>query len=286
MACKPINLPTTGNMLKKLIKQLVALLTLSSILLPQFTLAANTHTTSLVTGSNQGFTVADSADFGWGSNSTIQFWVKLASLPTNNGDPQMTFLAQSTADNRWGTIGYYQDAGVLKFAWHSYNHCSDTGLTETNARITYTLSTGVWYHLAYVKTSTTWEMFVDKVSVGTATIDNSGDCGAQWNVGFAQNQLNGLDGQMDDFRIYPTVARTAAQISADYNCELADYTNLTVYYQFNNAATEVAGVGSATDDLTAVNTPTYQTASLPFTAACGGGGAAAAPTHPLIWNLF
>lgn len=271
-------------MLNKIIKKLITLLTLSSILLPQFTLAVNSHTTDLELTSSQGFTLADSADFGWGTNSTISWWVNFESIP-GEGVFQ-TFLAQSIANQRWGQLQFMLEGGVEKFVWHSYNHCSDTGLAETNARINYDVTVGTWYHVAYVQTGTTWELFINGVSQGTTTIDDSENCSADWWLGFDQGTNQEFDGKLDDFRIYPTTALTATQILADYNCELTDYTNLTVYYQFNNSANEVVGVGASTDNLTAVNTPTYQTADLPFTAACAAAGGVAAPIHPFIWNLF
>ena len=273
----------TGDKMKNLIKKLVTLLTLSSILLPQLTLAANTHYTVLVRASSQYFTAADSADVSITGNQTYMMWLY------NEADlgvdvERFIWDGFATDGNKDTRISYMRNGtGAPEFRLRTSSDCS--AITETV--ITKTLTAQTWTHIAIVITSGTWELFVNGVSQGTNTasagICNGGE--GLW-IGARSDGANSWNGQIDDFRIY-NVAKTGAQILADYDTEICDFTNLKAYWKFNNDANEVVGVGANTDNLTAVNSPTYQSASLPFTDACaGGGGTTVTPTHPFIWTMF
>ena len=272
--------------MKNLIKKLVTLLTLLSILLPQFVLAANTHSGVPSRTGPKYWTAADSADLSFTTTWTIQYWTKLSSTPPADGDEYHIFHNSSAASYafRW----FYQNtAGTLKYEMDTFT--SDCGAAGPNQQTTvnYTMSTGVWTHIAAVKTGTTWELFVNGVSQGTGVaVATICDGSAIRGIGATNGGGSGYDGLIDDLRIYNGTARTGAQILADYNCELTDFTGLNAYWKFNNDADEVGGVGANVDNLTAVNSPTYQSASLPFTASCGGGGGTVTPTHPFFWNMF
>lgn len=268
------------NLIKKIITGLVVLTWLS---LPYSVYAINTYSTNLVRSSTQYYTAADSVDFTFGTNATTEFWARFATTPADGIEEY--FLAQSAVGGYSYNMYYTNEGGTLKFIWHTLDG-SCIALSETYGKISYTVSTNTWYHVAYVKSGSTFELFINGVSQGTSTIDNP-MCDSSVTVYVMSKQSaagSTFDGDIDDFRIY-NVAKTGAQILTDYNCEITDFTNLKVYYKFNNDANEVAGVGAATDNLTAVNTPTFTT-TVPFAGPCGGAGGTTATTHPLWWNMF
>ncbi len=273
----------TGNMLKNLIKKLATLLTLGSILLPQFVLAANTHSGSPSRTGPKYWTAADSTDLSFTTTWTIEYWTKMNSTPASNGDEYHIFHNSSAGSFafRWF---YANVLGTLKYEMDTFDSVCNGG-TAQQTRVSYTMSTGTWTHVAAVKSGVTWELFIDGVSKGTGlALAVICDGSAVRGIGATNGGSNGYDGLIDDLRIYNGTALTASQILADYNCELTDFTNLNAYWKFNNSPNEVAGVGAATDNLTEVNSPTYST-DVPFTDPCGGGGATA-PVQPPFWNMF
>lgn len=273
-----VSMVMIGKKMKNLIKKFLTLLTLSSILLPQFSLAANTYTVDLERGSSQYFTAADSADLSQTGSQTWQFWINFESEPTD-GQEFHIFNHQAAGQQAFRLL-YQNNAADLEFTGFISSDC--TNVTEFHNNFDPTVDT--WYHVAFVySTAGTLEFFLNGVSQNsTAGLPTSMcDSTQTFYIGARNDGSNTFDGKIDDLRIY-SIARTGTQILADDDCELSTYTSLVGYWQFNNAATEVAGVGANTNNLTEVNTPTYQSASLPFTGDCGGG----VLPHPLWWTPF
>lgn len=147
-------------------------------------------------------TVSDHDDFEFGSDDfTLDLWVKLASTGGQ------TFLAKmdfGDDDKSWNfDMG---DASTIRFI------TSLDGDAVTKAEWTYSLSVGVWTHLAVTRTGATAELFVDGVSQGTGTVDSGSLYSSNQEVSVGCRFESGtprdlFDGQMDEVRITKGLVR-------------------------------------------------------------------------------
>lgn len=145
-------------------------------------------------GSSDGVGVLDSADWDFGTaDFTIDFWVRFNSVGT------AIFISRGQA------VG----AGDYELY---YNH-GDTTLRYSNSNSvikseTWAPTTGTWYHIALVKTSGNFKMFVNGTALGSNTA-NATDIQGSNDVYFGTDLAggSGLNGWMDEIRISKGIAR-------------------------------------------------------------------------------
>jgi hypothetical protein len=257
------------------------------LLITNLASAANTYSAHLAKASAQYYTITDAAQTGLdiAGDFTFELWVKFDSLP---GDP----------DKDYGFIRKYYTSGNRSYYFslreHNYTYAlfgvlsSDGAGTLSVPTVSWTPTTATWYHLAmvYDHTAATVKYYVNDTQQGATqtgqvtSIYNStqafyigyGDIasGAQYNDYF--------DGSIDDVRIW-TVAKTQAQLAASASTELVgNESGLVAYWKFNNAATDST---SNSNNLTAVNTPTYTT-DVPFS----GITSSCTPPATGNWNVL
>jgi hypothetical protein len=108
--------------------------------------------------------------------------------------------------------GVWNDAGTVKIAFFYTTNGSSTS-TISAAQ---TFSTGVWYHVAYVRNGSSFRLFVDGTEkTAGATISGTLFNGtAPFNVGRTADGSNFLNGYIDDLRITKGVARYTANFTA------------------------------------------------------------------------
>lgn len=161
---------------------------------------------SILFNGDNWLSFGSSEDFSVGTGDfTIECFVKFLAL--NNNNP----ICNPTVDNG-------ADSG--KWYWNYSNGSLMLGRHNTGdiASVSWSPSTGVWYHIAVVRASGTIKMYVDGIeqSVTNNSIFN--------NVSFNQNGFNigrvasmsPLNGQVDEFRFTKGVARTISLPSSPY----------------------------------------------------------------------
>ena len=106
-------------------------------------------------GTGDYLSLANHADFNFGTgNFTIDCWANFNSLPG-----LQNFFACSTAT---GAVQFYWDGTDSKLKIYGQT-------SEVLASSVLSLSTGTWYHIAYVRSGNVWYVFVDGVNKGSVT---------------------------------------------------------------------------------------------------------------------
>ena len=223
-------------------------------------MALNTHSLDIEQGSAQYATITDAAQTGLDitGDLTIEYWIKPEST-TNNANVV-------NKCNASGNAGY-----VIQFAISGKTYVqidqSTNGTDLSTATTTATISTGAWTHVAMVYTASTGAILVyfngvsqafDNSTTNATAINNNVE---DFRVGANIDPTPGnkYDGLVDEVRIWNS-ARTAQQISDNYQKQIGTDSNLKAYYRFNNAYTDFSGNGNT---LTASGSPVFST-DVPF----------------------
>ena len=155
-----------------------------------------------VAANKEYLSIPNSTDFNFGSNDfTIDFWVKFDSLPTNG---VMGILSQFVDSNNYMYFGLYGSSGTSYWFWQT---CVG-GTTTSNGVLATTVSTGVWYHIAYVRDGANLLVFQNGSLLGTITTISGSmpSLSAPLSIGVAW-ALPNFDGWLKEFRISNGVAR-------------------------------------------------------------------------------
>lgn len=132
------------------------------------------------------------------TNWTITLWVKQVAFspaiayPIGTGGNSGVFTEYNAGSDAWG---YYDGSGAVDLAGQD-------------------LGTGVWYFLAVTRSGTSYELFVDNVSDGTATMDGA-DISAI-TIGTRGGTTLPYKGLIDDVRVFDSVLSSATR-AALYN---------------------------------------------------------------------
>ncbi|KGL63374.1 LamG-like jellyroll fold domain-containing protein [Polaribacter sp. Hel1_85] len=190
-------------------------------------------------GTNDQVTIAYNSEFDF-TTGTIETWVR----PQSSANNQCFAAVRNGlgAATRWSlhinntnnTIGIYNGAGFYT--------------------ISTTINSDEWYHLAFVITSTTTEVFKNGVSVGTiaAGFNTTSNPSIPLIIGSTSDSEFFL-GDIDGVRVWKD-ARTASEISSNKDNELVGTeTDLVAYYKFNQ--------GTHNADNTSVTTLTDATSN-------------------------
>ena len=266
---------------------LTILILILSFVYTTLPVSAALNTTSVDFGNDATeyrFTITDTADTSITSSLTIEAWINLTAtagfgriLDKENG---------TTGLNGYGAMWNGNDTGI--------NLRIVDGTASCEPLISWSPSTGVWYHWAMVfdDTANILQMFINGTQQGTdqACTRSPGDGNDAVIIGNANGSNQDFNGLMDDVRLWNT-ARTATQISDNRSIQLVgNETGLVGYWMLNNGAgncggTQLEDKGETTDpagadvnDLVGTNTPQCST-DVPFTNA--GAAAAVVPKRRL-----
>jgi len=147
----------------------------------------------------QNIQVASSADFNMGSgagNFTIEFWVNFNSLP---GGSNFHWILQG--NNQGGIFLFGASPNIY------WRNAADQDLaTNVNAGIT----TGVWYHFAFVRSSSTYSIYKDGALLTSGTGTPSASANQQLFIGTTNSYNGGLDGYISNFRFTRSAVYTSA----------------------------------------------------------------------------
>jgi hypothetical protein len=161
--------------------------------------------------------------------------------------------------------------------------------TVKSCTITQNLDAGTWVHVAFVvdqaaAAGSRCIAYVNGSEVSSTDNFAGGNLDEPTNVFTIGNDTSltagrYYDGKIDDFRIWSDV-RTPTEISDNYNCGLAgDEAGLLAYWKLENNDTDSGPNGY---DLTEVNGPTFQSATVPFTDDCAGSAAFTATSTSIV----
>ena len=162
-------------------------------------------------GSTDYLTIPDSDDWNYGSGDfTIETWVRFSSLASNQAIVDQYTDAGTTVP-AWQLV-YITGVGMY-FAYHN----GTSELITLNSG-TSGWATNTWYHVAVVRSGTTWTMYRDGTSVAQVTGNSTtmpDIVGALWigNRNYGGNSAP-LNGYLDDLRITKGVARYTAAFTA------------------------------------------------------------------------
>lgn len=202
----------------------------------------------LLDGTGDYVSAADSADWNFGSGAfTIDCWVRYNSVTSSN------FYSQYVDSNN--RVAFRKTATALQFFIIS------SGSTLANYTVNWTPSTGVWYHLALVRSGTSLYMFIDGVSqtltVNTAISTNSvPDLAAQIEMGSSAGGVSDLNGWIDELRIVKGSAKWTAGFTPPAS-EYVSVSNATVVSTAWTLASAPAEVLVAADETLNSGTITY-----------------------------
>ena len=155
-------------------------------------------------GDNLNIPVNENTNFGSG-NFTIEGWLYL-----NTTGIYQVFFSRTLASSSGygGTWIRVTDTNVLQAAFSSGTSAHDIVITCSTA-----LSASTWYHVAYVRNGSTFTIYLNGTSNGTATTSatmssagNAATVGVQFNSSSAFGYLNGY---IDDLRITKYARYTA-----------------------------------------------------------------------------
>ena len=134
-----------------------------------------------------------------GSSYTIEYWI-YANAFTQGGNSESVVIGNmgpTTSGTYWsfGPIS----SGVVKFYY--YNGSIQSFSTSA------ALSTGRWYHLAFVNNNGALTIYIDGASAATATISGTPQTGSDLPLTIGSSNNASFNGYLDDVRITKGVAR-------------------------------------------------------------------------------
>jgi len=146
------------------------------------------------------------------NDMAISWWVMLKRDPADAGH-DFVFAAKANASAPFYSYQCnYTTADSLDCVW------ANSGGSTYNTHSSATLSTGVWYHLVYVKSGSAGQIYVNGVDTTASSDTHSGtifDSSGSFNVGAFSSGQKWVGGIMDDVRIYNR-ALTQAEITQLY----------------------------------------------------------------------
>ncbi len=163
---------------------------------------------ALFDGSGDTISVADSDDWSFGTGDfTVDFWIRFNTSP---GDGVYMLVQEISGAN---TINFgLRNSGVFRPLY-----VVSGGVVIADYSLVWAPSTATWYHLAFVRNSTSFLFFIDGVSqtltVNTAIASGSmPDLAAILSIGgVGGNTL--FNGWIDEFRISKGIARWTANFT-------------------------------------------------------------------------
>lgn len=184
------------------------------------TVAKKFGSSSLETGTLKYVTVADHADWTFGSGAfTIDFWVYLKTTSASAG----FFQHYEDANNQYRCL-WNHSTEMLYFT------VEDGGVTEVTLSYNWQPSIETWYHIAVIRgwdgNANDWAICVDGIAVDTDTVNYTiSDFVGSFNIGVS---LYYTIGYIDEFRVSNTARWTANFALPEYQYPYADESG-TVY---------------------------------------------------------
>ena len=139
------------------------------------------------------------------NNFSISLWVKITEFPSTTTPRQICTLGGDSATP--SPTNYFYVTTTQDDIINAGNHASGI--------VTDTLSTGVWYHIVYMSSTSSSELYINGVSQGTGSGQSeysSGYCA----IGNLRSQDDCVNGIIDEVGIWSR-ALTASEVEELYN---------------------------------------------------------------------
>jgi len=182
----------------------------------------------LFDGSGDGLSIADSADFDFGTGAfTVDMWVRFNSLV---GDYRL--IGRDT-DDKFKLGGHNTAGNIYVYINASFHNLSGV----------WSPSAGTWYHVACTRDSGgNVRVFVDGVQKGS-TFSDSGSCDSTQSMKIAinNNGASGIDAWIDEIRVAKGVAVWTAGFtppSSEYEGASGDATVVSTAFSESSAPAE------------------------------------------------
>lgn len=251
----------------------------------------NTKSIKFDSGSTEYATIADGDQTGLdpsGAEMTISLWVNITTAPSNNGDPQVLASKFDASSNGFFFLYKREDPGA---AYLLQLQAFDGG---SHTRAIYTghdLGTSTWVHLVGVwdldsgPVINVWEDGVeDTGGTDLTAATDFGDAAGDYDIAYSTYFSAWPSPIAIDEYIVWDRALTDTEVGYVYNrngtyCDLISTdANLQAYWRFEDTPDDET---ANNNDLTLVNTPTYQ-AGVPFASDDCGAAEAAASRRVII----
>ena len=197
---------------------------------------------------------------GLGDNGdrTRSMWIKVGELPSSGSD-FFFYIGNQGANNDYETLRVNSSGNIQLQERNNAGGSGDLILTSS-----ITLNVGQWYHIAYVFSGTSRELYINNSTTNGATgtksggtVDNSSFAG---NLGQFRNITPSYDGDIDQVRIFSS-ALTSDQVedlyeetacvydctTDDVNYPFSDGTNVEAYYKLDNSSEDYVGGNDGSD---------------------------------------
>lgn len=171
----------------------------------------NGKAVTLASASSQKITIPSASVFNGRTVFTLECWVKFTSLPAAGGGGFAWLVAK---DHSWN-FAFWNDAGPTPKLYCNPSHFGSGGGART---VSWSPSTGTWYHLVVTCDGTDTKFYVNGVQQGATQTLSVGtpDAGTSSDVEIGAINSGGyLDATVDEVAIFPT-ALSATRIAAHY----------------------------------------------------------------------
>lgn len=163
----------------------------------------------LFDGNGDYITFPDSADWYMSTGVfTLEFFVKFNTVPSSGGS--MFLMTQYVDDNNRWMLYYIESSGSRYWTLRCVSSSSEVFTSGTLWSFTHT--TGVWYHMAFVRVAASGAIrcYKDGAQLGTdlSTTGSVPDLAAAFGIGWRGTTTNYFDGRIDEYRVSKGVARS------------------------------------------------------------------------------
>lgn len=151
---------------------------------------------------NKSLSRTDTLGIAGVDSMTISMWVKFTTIPTSGNVIGLFSIFPTSGIHT--VINYDNTSGSPRFRMQSGGN---------NTNYDFTFSTGVWYHMAFVKNGTTSTIiYVDATQVATGTVGGSTTAGTSVHIGRDTISATFHTGLIDDLAVFNRVL-TAAEVA-------------------------------------------------------------------------
>ena len=142
------------------------------------------------------------------SNVTIELWYRSPGKVQDYPVIICNYPDYTPNTNTWVLLDRHNDVSNTKFSFWVFNHNSFSAPLLASST---SVANNTWYHLAVVRNSNTWTLYVNGVSEATATFSGSLDGTATPRIGIGRGnaQATSAAGYIDELRISKTARYTA-----------------------------------------------------------------------------
>lgn len=206
----------------------------------------------LFDGSGDYISTADSADFYFNGDFTLDYRVRFNALPTT-GEAMRVYNQYTDVNNR---VALQLNNTSGTYFWRFIAVSGGTNLLTVDATQS-GISTGTWYHIAFVRNGNNFMWFVNGTQIGTTVTDTDTppNLGSSIYIGAFDLAGGWLNGWLDEYRISKGIARWTSNFTPPSGEYLAPTNTPTNTFTPTNTATNTA-TPTNTATSTHTNTPT------------------------------